>query len=168
MPTKRCSKCQLEKPTSEFPTRPDAKDGLRNQCKDCRRATSRNTSRRWRRTHPKQHAQQLRRYRQRYPERTNLHSRIKHANHNARKLSAPGSLKATDIYAQREHQNDLCFWCSAPLTAYEIDHILPLARGGSNHPNNVVLACPTCNRRKGDNLPFSEWLPPNPLCPPDA
>lgn len=31
---------------------------------------------------------------------------------------------------------------------YELDHIEPLARGGSSWPRNLQLLCQPCNRRK--------------------
>ena len=34
--------------------------------------------------------------------------------------------------------------------AWEVDHSIPLARGGTDHLNNLVPACIECNRSKGD------------------
>lgn len=31
----------------------------------------------------------------------------------------------------------------------QFDHVLPISRGGINHPQNLVVACGECNRRKG-------------------
>ena len=33
----------------------------------------------------------------------------------------------------------------------EVDHIVPKARGGSEHPDNLQLLCSSCNRRKGNS-----------------
>ncbi|MDL1895997.1 HNH endonuclease [Anaerolineae bacterium CFX7] len=35
---------------------------------------------------------------------------------------------------------------------FEIDHILPRARGGSSDENNLWLACPHCNNEKSDQV----------------
>lgn len=35
---------------------------------------------------------------------------------------------------------------------FTIDHVIPLARGGSDDPDNLALACFHCNRRKADKL----------------
>ena len=44
-----------------------------------------------------------------------------------------------------------CAECSA--TDYlEFDHIIPVARGGSNLDNNVQLLCRRCNLKKSDNI----------------
>lgn len=32
----------------------------------------------------------------------------------------------------------------------EIDHIMPTSRGGTDEPNNLVLACPICNGHKSN------------------
>jgi 5-methylcytosine-specific restriction endonuclease McrA len=39
-----------------------------------------------------------------------------------------------------------------------VEHIIPLSRGGTNDPENVVLACRRCNFSKQDRL-LSEWRP---------
>lgn len=35
------------------------------------------------------------------------------------------------------------------FTGLELDHVTPESRGGSSDPDNLVLACRTCNRQKG-------------------
>lgn len=44
-----------------------------------------------------------------------------------------------------------CLYCAAPLisTTLTMDHRIPIARGGSNWPANLVPACRSCNSRKG-------------------
>lgn len=39
---------------------------------------------------------------------------------------------------------------SALIRALEVDHIVPRARGGSNHPDNLQALCSTCNLQKLD------------------
>lgn len=49
-----------------------------------------------------------------------------------------------------------CGYCLSPqylvMARLEIEHIIPLARGGSNEEENLWLACPICNRYKGDKI----------------
>ena len=43
-----------------------------------------------------------------------------------------------------------CHYCDTLVTYDEvqIDHVLAKARGGSDAPHNLVLACPRCNHKK--------------------
>ena len=50
-----------------------------------------------------------------------------------------------------------CAYCGAENTPYEIDHIHPRSKGGSNRVSNLTLACHECNQKKG-NLLISEFL----------
>jgi len=36
------------------------------------------------------------------------------------------------------------------MARLEIEHIIPIAKGGASHVENLWLACPLCNRRKAD------------------
>jgi hypothetical protein len=38
------------------------------------------------------------------------------------------------------------------MARLEIEHILPLAKGGSNDESNLWLACPICNGYKSDKI----------------
>jgi len=58
------------------------------------------------------------------------------------------------ISAMSFTQNGRCGICSHPLAAHdiEVDHIIPVAMGGSNAKNNLRLVHQYCNRRRGKNL----------------
>lgn len=47
-----------------------------------------------------------------------------------------------------------CGYCLSPqhlvMARLEIEHIIPLAKKGSNDESNLWLACPLCNRYKSD------------------
>jgi hypothetical protein len=47
-----------------------------------------------------------------------------------------------------------CGYCLSPqhlvMARLEIEHIIPIAKGGANHESNLWLSCPLCNRSKGD------------------
>lgn len=38
------------------------------------------------------------------------------------------------------------------MARLEIEHIIPLAKGGSDDENNLWLACPICNRHKASKI----------------
>lgn len=75
-------------------------------------------------------------------------------NRRAVERGAAGKLSpgiAERLYAQ---QIGACNACRVQLCGkYEIDHILPLALGGSHADENLQLLCRTCNRRKGKKHP---------------
>jgi 5-methylcytosine-specific restriction endonuclease McrA len=50
-----------------------------------------------------------------------------------------------------------CHWCGTGLDAVTIDHVIPIARGGSHTPDNLVAACLRCNSSKRERLP-QEWI----------
>lgn len=45
-----------------------------------------------------------------------------------------------------------CQYCGAtpPGVVLHVDHIIPVADGGENHPHNLTTACSTCNLGKSD------------------
>lgn len=47
-----------------------------------------------------------------------------------------------------------CAWCGARGVKLEVDHIIPIARGGKHHVSNVVFACRSCNSKKGASIPL--------------
>lgn len=84
-------------------------------------------------------------------ERTHRHTR------RARLHSAAGKHTADDIQCQFRAQKGRCWWCGCKLKdGFHVDHLIPLSRGGSNSPENLVISCPSCNSSKGSKLPH-EW-----------
>jgi 5-methylcytosine-specific restriction endonuclease McrA len=70
--------------------------------------------------------------------------------HSNRKSRESG-LKITpkQIKAQLDSQNGSCYYCRMDLQGtYDVDHFEALASGGLNVPENIVIACKRCNRRK--------------------
>lgn len=48
-----------------------------------------------------------------------------------------------------------CHWCQSPFRSAEdatLEHLVPLCRGGSNRPDNLALACQTCNKTRGNSF----------------
>jgi 5-methylcytosine-specific restriction endonuclease McrA len=45
--------------------------------------------------------------------------------------------------------NYVCQYCGQPSPHLTVDHIVPRFRGGQYSWENLVTACPQCNRRKG-------------------
>lgn len=101
-------------------------------------------------------------YKQNYnqTERGIIAKRADSHNRRARRKKAPGSHTTEQLYQQFMRQHGKCFYCQVELqharNSWHADHIIPLSRGGSNNIENIVIACPTCNRKKHDKLPH-EW-----------
>lgn len=55
-----------------------------------------------------------------------------------------------------------CQYCARELPArmLTVDHVKPRSKGGEHRWDNVVAACPPCNRRKGDRLPYEAHMYP--------
>jgi HNH endonuclease len=54
----------------------------------------------------------------------------------------------------RADAGNRCGYCLSPqylvMARLEIDHITPVAKGGSDDESNLWLACPICNQHKSD------------------
>lgn len=102
----------------------------------------------WQRDNPEKARARKRRWELNHPEYNNN----KRA---ARMDTAEGLFTATDVKRLRASQGNGCAACRACLDdGYHIDHVMPLARGGSNWPDNLQLLCPPCNRRKSSKDPY--------------
>ena len=53
------------------------------------------------------------------------------------------------LYGQQEGE---CAGCEMdfPFKIFEVDHVIPQSRGGTDHLENLQLLCPSCNRIKGN------------------
>lgn len=56
----------------------------------------------------------------------------------------------------RKLAKNRCGYCLSPqhlvMARLEIEHIFPIAKGGSNDESNLWLCCPICNRHKSDKI----------------
>lgn len=77
-------------------------------------------------------------------------------NRRARLKNIEGVHTGSNIKSLLESQHNLCAGCNKFLVHYDVDHILPLIRGGSNWPSNLQILCPTCNRSKSKKT-MEEW-----------
>jgi 5-methylcytosine-specific restriction endonuclease McrA len=85
---------------------------------------------RWRKNNPDKYRLQKRRYR-----------------------NAEGFFTKKDIEDLREKQGNCCGLCGIAFSKeikYEVDHIIPVSRGGSNWPQNLQLLCRSCNAKKSN------------------
>ena|SRR5712664_880068 len=72
--------------------------------------------------------------------------RLNNFRRRARKVDAAGSCSSEQLVARIAVFGWRCWMCGDPWE--HIDHVIPLARGGTNWPANLRPACGRCNRRK--------------------
>lgn len=64
--------------------------------------------------------------------------------------------KSPEYYRKIRHQlaNTPCKWCGKILSFNDstIEHIIPLARGGTNGRDNLAIACSECNEKHADGV----------------
>lgn len=79
-------------------------------------------------------------------------------NRRARIRAAKGSHSPSDIARLGVEQGWACAACDADIQErYHVDHVVAVAAGGDNSPDNLQLLCPRCNIRKSTK-PLSVFL----------
>jgi hypothetical protein len=68
-----------------------------------------------------------------------------------------------DYFSDRERRlvilsrdRNACVYCTNSLAEdnFVLDHVVPVAKGGTNRKQNLVAACEPCNRRRGESDPI--------------
>lgn len=102
-------------------------------------------SRQWRADNPGRAYASSRRWIKAHPEKAYQYNR----NARAKRKEASGSHTHADIQARLKWQRGKCAVCNEKLgRRFDIDHYIPLSRGGHNNPSNIQILCPGCNKRK--------------------
>lgn len=115
-----------------------------------RREESKAKSAAWRKANPGRHDALKEAWRKANPE----HSRAAVRRRRARIRGSEGNHTAADVLRLFEAQRRMCAICACSIEhKYEVDHIMPLALGGSNGVENIQLLCPNCNRHKSAKHP---------------
>jgi len=185
VPLKRCTKCGIEKEaTKEFYSVDKRYTcGFYPSCKKCRSKVSKDYNKRhhekcavydkkYRESHRElkreidnrsrdkrreSRTQIMREYGKEWREKNPLKVKAKSAKSRAIRSKAAGSYTNEDIALQLKTQKGLCWWCGCELEKYHIDHRIPLTRGGTHNPDNIVISCPHCNLTKNNKMPW-EWI----------
>lgn len=116
-------------------------------------------ARQWQIDNPEKVAERNKKWRDANPE----HGRAMSSRRRAKIRSAGGTYDHHDVRELLIMQEHRCKTCDKCLieNQYDIDHIVPLSRGGTNWPDNLQILCRYCNRSKGSKLP-EDWNPPKP------
>lgn len=174
--TKRCSKCRRELPRSEFYKNKGRPDGIQTVCKGCTRVINAERqakdpewwrlyreayvkpeqvrvrdlerAKRWREENPERNRLNRSRWLAEHPEKAREIGRKRTATRKARKLGA--FVEYVDELVVLERDDGVCGICGEDVDpfAFEVDHIVPLARGGEHSYANTQAAHMACNRQK--------------------
>lgn len=162
---KVCVRCSERKPLAEFAPDRRRLDGCQSHCRVC--TTVMENGRR---------TANIERYRER--DRSETRKATRNANLRRRRASDPEHARYLNELARLRHQqrragmplSELaerdgwrCYLCGELVDEAdaEVDHIVPVALGGTTLPENVALTHRNCNRRKQHKpIPTLPWVHP--------
>jgi 5-methylcytosine-specific restriction endonuclease McrA len=149
--TKTCTKCGEVKTMQHFYRNKIMGRGLQGSCKSCwniwRRGFIKNTNKKTK----KEIKKKFKKLKKNNPE------KFKAYQHNTRlkRREAEGNYTKKDILFLLEKQRYKCAICKKCVKKkYHVDHIQPLARGGTHWPRNLQILCPFCNVNKSSKDPL--------------
>ncbi len=117
----------------------------------------RKKSEEWRRANPEHYRECVRQWKAANPEA----DRIYVNNRRVRKLGNGGTHTRADVAEIFKAQKGRCAYCKVKLgKKREVDHIKPVARGGTNNRSNLQILCAPCNSKKRakDPITFAQSL----------
>jgi len=123
MKSKTCTRCNAEKPLSEYYT-PD-----RYYCNDCERETSRERM-----------AMPVNKARLAY----------RNACHSAKKHGVYSDLTYDDVEYLFKLADGHCAYTGEKSDNLSLEHVIPMSRGGTNTLGNILVVDLSANRRKND------------------
>jgi 5-methylcytosine-specific restriction endonuclease McrA len=100
------------------------------------------------------------------PERYKINTKVQKDKRRRTEKQVEGSFTAEDIEEIYKLQKGKCAYCKMSIeSGYEVDHIVPISKGGTSYRNNLQLLCPKktgngCNQKKGakDPIDFARTL----------
>lgn len=113
---------------------------------------NREYARRWAQENPERNRARANAWQRQNPDRVRARQNARRA----RERAAPGVYTHVEWKARCDQVGGCCFYCGA-TGKLTVDHVVPLARGGSNSIDNIVPACSRCNCRKRHEDP-KVWL----------
>lgn len=183
--TKTCRRCATEKALDAFHKQKRGKYGHDSICKECSKLKTyewraanpgghAKIARAYRKRNPEVVKQALAKWLDKHPTYERDRARRRQKSSELPKLKAArarwekrhpayrrvkgalrASLGAISVELLNRLLSEPCVYCGAP--GGTIDHVVPVTRGGTNSPENLVSACRSCNSSKKDRLPL-EWF----------
>lgn len=88
--------------------------------------------------------------------------KIKFSNQWCKKKGVEGTLVKEDVEKIFVKQKNRCYYCWNLLIGkdFQIDHYIPISKGGLNLVENIKISCKFCNMAKLNHDPteFTQWL----------
>lgn len=144
--TRFCIRCEQEQPIGSFFIR--HRGYRRRICSGCSNENAAKTAHAPHRIEKRQ--KYIKNYKRNNPDKMYANDQKRRA----RKRAAPYELVNRQSIIERD--NSTCYlWCGRKLLPNEItlDHVIPLARGGTHTADNLRVACGPCNFRKWKRTP---------------
>lgn len=175
---KKCSKCEVIKPHSNFHKSKSSKDGFYSYCKECTKIRSKiyyadnadkfiAYTKSWKKSNPEKVNAQNQRWYKKNPDKAaqyQRNNRAKHPekvsdlNHRRRDMKLNnGSFIIRKSFMRRLYASP-CVMCESTKNI-QADHIIPLSRGGRHSEGNLMPLCQSCNLSKRA-LTITEWRKP--------
>lgn len=169
---KDCSRCGEVKPLTQEHWSPSKKGrgGFSAWCKECHREyqvekywsdpeAARKVLRKSRRANLERTRQWSREYAKRWrrenPEKARAQERNRKLRRRAREYGAEGKFTQEEFEAKLQTYKGRCHWCGERIRGKaHADHLIALARGGSNDIGNIVPSCRACNQSKSARMPW--------------
>ena len=111
----------------------------------------------WRSANPERVKAARMRWKRQNRDQVNKSKVLCEARRRARENAVESSFSHEDWLHIVAHYNGKCAYCGRDGDNLQMDHMIPLAAGGTHTKDNVVPACRECNQRKGAR-PLEEWL----------
>jgi 5-methylcytosine-specific restriction endonuclease McrA len=169
---KPCTVCGSTYPTTVefFRSWAHSRDGLTAQCRECLKRISRErpvdkesqraAGKRYRERNRERVRESQRRYYENNHERV-LQTKRTHyeanreawvtyvRNRRALQRSAEGTHTLAEVRKMLDDQGGVCAYCECEIgDSYQVDHMVPLSRGGRNDWTNLAVVCEWCNNSK--------------------
>lgn len=175
METKTCLDCGFDKPLDDYGKNSNNKDGKQSRCRACYNIKQRkywNDNREkmnrlqndWRKRNPEKRKAQHLRYNEAHREERVATARKWGKENPERRAQIKGSYRARKRSEAlhvlpreiRRLKASPCAVCGSQGPV-DIDHVIPLAKGGRHSIGNLQPLCHSCNCSKSDKF-FAEWL----------
>lgn len=168
MDSKCCRKCGCVKLLSDFAKQSASKSGYGRWCKECHRANAKerrasgayvdvNVKQRCKEWYAKNRERVIAKsaeWRENNLERARKNTLAAVHRRNSRIAGNGGSFTTEQIEELHKKQRGKCAVCREALKKYQIDHVFPVAKGGSSDILNLQLLCQPCNRSKSAKHPI--------------